>query len=112
MLGDPQLNCGGGTDPIQVTLTGETDVSQTTTVSVDLGIDIEGLSIGGGVSTEKTTTQIQSKAIQYSIPPGRQAVYVAGVAHTSQTGNVQVNYGDRQFGHFLVSLRFRVVHRS
>ena len=53
---------------------------------------------GQPLSTDTTT----SKEIQYQIPPGRQAVYVAGVAQKSQTGNVQVNYGSRQYGHFIV----------
>ncbi|KAH9939359.1 uncharacterized protein BXZ73DRAFT_43722 [Epithele typhae] len=99
-LGNPQLNCGGGSDAVTVTLGGSTEVSQTVTASVDVGIDIEGISVGGGVSTESGTTQTQSKDVSYSIPPGRQAVYVTGIDQTSQTGNVQVNFADRQFDHF------------
>ncbi|RPD60802.1 hypothetical protein L226DRAFT_459809 [Lentinus tigrinus ALCF2SS1-7] len=101
VLGDPQLNCGGSSEDITVTLGGETTVSQTTTVNADFGIDFEGLSIGGGVSDEESTSQTESKQIQFSIPPGRQAVYVVGVAHSSVTGNVQVNYGSRVDGHFV-----------
>ena len=103
-LGDPQLNCGGGTEDITVTLGGSTTVTQTTTVNADLGVNVEGISIGGGVSTSSSAATTESSSVQFSIPPGKQAVYVAGVEHTSQTGNVQVNYGDRQFGHFIVSV--------
>ncbi|KAH9939341.1 uncharacterized protein BXZ73DRAFT_43854 [Epithele typhae] len=99
-LGDPQLNCGGGTDAVSVSLGGETSVSQTVTADANVGIDIEGISIGGGVSTENGSTQTQSKTVTYSIPPGRQAVYVTGIDQTSQSGNVQVNFADRQFDHF------------
>ncbi|KAI0668041.1 hypothetical protein C8Q78DRAFT_268572 [Trametes maxima] len=101
VLGDPQLNCGGATDPITVELGGSTEVSQTTSVSVDVGFEAEGLSIGGGASEEDSKSTTVSKTISYSIPPGRQAVYVAGTAQKSETGNVQVNYGSRQFGHFI-----------
>ena len=78
--------------------------TQTTTVNADLGVNVEGISIGGGVSTSSSAATTESSSVQFSIPPGKQAVYVAGVEHTSQTGNVQVNYGDRQFGHFIVSV--------
>ncbi|TBU43154.1 hypothetical protein BD309DRAFT_991203 [Dichomitus squalens] len=101
VLGDPQLNCGGGTEDIVVTLGGSTTVEQTTEVNADLGVDLDGISIGGGVSTSSSTSSTESQTIQYNIPPGQQAVYVAGIEHTSQTGNIQVNYGDRQFGHFI-----------
>ncbi|KAH9939355.1 uncharacterized protein BXZ73DRAFT_43795 [Epithele typhae] len=100
-LGDPQLNCGGGTDEVKVTLGGSTEVSQTVTVSANLGINVEGISVGGGISTTDTSTETQSKTVEYSIPPGRQAVFVTGIDHRSQTGNVKVNYGDRQFDHFI-----------
>ncbi|KAI0643540.1 hypothetical protein C8Q79DRAFT_1012815 [Trametes meyenii] len=110
VLGDPQLKhvppclqefCGGATDPITVELGGSTEVSQTTSVNIDVGFEAEGLSIGGGASEEDSKSTTVSKTISYSIPPGRQAVYVAGTAQKSETGNVQVNYGSRQFGHFI-----------
>ncbi|KAH9920887.1 uncharacterized protein BXZ73DRAFT_91898 [Epithele typhae] len=82
-LGDPQLNCGGGTDDVTVTLGGETSVSQTVSVSANLGFNIEGISVGGGLETSDTSTQTQSKS------------------HHSQSGQVQVNYPDRQFDHFI-----------
>ncbi|KAI0668059.1 hypothetical protein C8Q78DRAFT_1081463 [Trametes maxima] len=101
VLGDPQLNCGGATDPVTVELGGETTVGQTTSVNANVGFEVGGLSIGGGASEEDSTSTTVSKKITYTIPPGRQAVYVAGTAQRSQTGNVQVNYGSRQFGHFI-----------
>ncbi len=55
------------------------------------------------MSDSESTSATESKSIQFSIPPKRQAVYVAGVAHTSQTGNVQVNYGSKVDDHFIVS---------
>lgn len=55
------------------------------------------------MSDSESTSATESKSIEFSIPPKRQAVYVAGVAHTSQTGNVQVNYGSKVDGHFIVS---------
>ncbi|KAI0737461.1 hypothetical protein C8Q80DRAFT_1115130 [Daedaleopsis nitida] len=102
VLGDPQLNCGGATEDITVQLGGEQTVSQTTTVSANVGFTLpEGLSIGGGVETSDSTSTTISKTISFAVPPGKQAVFVAGTAHQSQTGNVQVNYADRQFGHFI-----------
>ncbi|KAI0628273.1 hypothetical protein C8Q77DRAFT_1220937 [Trametes polyzona] len=101
VLGDPQLNCGGAKDPVTVTLGGEQTVSQTTTVDANIGVDLDGITIGGGASTENSKSSTVSKTITYTVPPGRQAVYVAGTAQQSQTGNIQVNYGDRQFGHFI-----------
>ena len=101
-------SCGGATEDITVTLGGQTTVTQTTTVNADFGVSLEGISIGGGVSDSESTSATESKSIQFSIPPGRQAVYVAGVAHTSETGNVQVNYGSRVDGHFIVSTIRRI----
>lgn len=99
----PPNSCKGSQGDIRVTLGGSTTVTRTTTVEVTFGIESEGLSIGGGISEslEKATTQ--SQLTLFSIPPGRQAVYVAGVNHKVQTGNVQVNYPDRQKGHYVVS---------
>ncbi|KAI0730932.1 hypothetical protein C8Q76DRAFT_716799 [Earliella scabrosa] len=101
VLGDPQLNCGGASDDITVTLGGSETVTQSTTVNANFGISYEGISVGGGIENTQETSTTMSKEIEFSIPPGRQAVYVAGVAHRSQTGNVQVNYGSRQKGHFV-----------
>ncbi|KAI0773020.1 hypothetical protein BD413DRAFT_611952 [Trametes elegans] len=101
VLGDPQLNCGGGTDPITVTLGGSHTVTQTNTVNADVGLDIDGLKIGGGASTSTAQASTVSNQVSYTVPPGRQAVYVAGTAQISKTGNIQVNYGDRQYGHFI-----------
>ena len=72
-------------------------------MNANFGISYEGISVGGGIENTQETSTTMSKEIEFSIPPGRQAVYVAGVAHRSQTGNVQVNYGSRQKGHFVVS---------
>ncbi|OSC97285.1 hypothetical protein PYCCODRAFT_1419817 [Trametes coccinea BRFM310] len=101
VLGDPQLNCGGGTDPVTVTLGGSTTITTSQTLDANIGVDVEGISIGGGASTTDSKATTVSQQVSYSIPPGRQAVYVAGTNQQSQTGNVQVNYGDRQDGHFI-----------
>ena len=87
-----------------MTLGGEQTVSQTTTLNADLGVDIDGIMIGGGASTSNTTSTTESKTVSYTVPPRRQAVFVSGMNHKSETGNLQVNYGDRQFGHFIVSI--------
>ncbi|KAI0824310.1 hypothetical protein BC628DRAFT_1410957 [Trametes gibbosa] len=101
ILGDPQLNCGGLTTDLTLTVGGETTVSSTTTVSADVGFEVEGLSIGGGVEESTEKSQTISKEISITIQPGRQAVFVAGQNFNSQTGNVQVNYGSPQFQHFI-----------
>ncbi|EIW52213.1 uncharacterized protein TRAVEDRAFT_75286 [Trametes versicolor FP-101664 SS1] len=101
VLGDPQLNCGGATDPVTVTLGGQQTITETTTVDANIGVSLEGVTIGGGASSSSSTANTVSKTISYTVPPGRQAVFVAGTAQQSQTGNVQVNYADRQFGHFI-----------
>ncbi|EIW52228.1 uncharacterized protein TRAVEDRAFT_136133 [Trametes versicolor FP-101664 SS1] len=101
ILGDPQLNCGGSSDDITVTLGGESTVGSETTVNANFGIDFEGISVGGGIESSTSTSQTVSKSISFTVKPGRQAVYVAGTNFHSQTGNVQVNYGSRQFGHFI-----------
>ncbi len=81
---------------------GSTEVSQTTTVDANVGIAIDGLSIGGGVSDSSTTSSTVSKMISITIPPQRQAVFVGGQNFNSENGRVQVNFRDRQFGHFIV----------
>lgn len=81
---------------------GSTEVSETTTVDANIGIEVGGLSIGGGVSDSSTTSSTLSKMVSITIPPQRQAVFVAGQNFNSQNGRVQVNFGDRQFGHFIV----------
>lgn len=120
VLGDPQLkyvcytlvytaygltgirSCGGATDTVSVMLGGEQTVTETTTVDANIGVDLEGITIGGGAESSSSSSNTVSKTISYTVPPGRQAVYVAGTAQQSQTGNVQVNYADRQFDHFIV----------
>ncbi len=89
-----------------MTLGGTTTITQTTTLNANLGIDIEGITIGGGAEASSSTSTEQSKEVTYSIPPGRQAVYVSGTNHKSETGILQVNYADRQFDHFIVSVIF------
>ncbi|KAG6817005.1 hypothetical protein H0H87_000901 [Tephrocybe sp. NHM501043] len=100
-MGSPQQNCAGGTTPTSVTLGGSTSVSETTTVDMNFGISFEGISIGGGTSTSNTKTSETSKSVTYTVPPGRQAIYTAGYNFHSQTGNIQVNYGDRVNGHYI-----------
>ncbi|KAG6904441.1 hypothetical protein DXG01_009902 [Tephrocybe rancida] len=100
-LGSPQLNCAGGTTPTSVTLGGSTSVSTTTSVDVNMGISFEGISIGGGMSSSTTKSTETSKSITYTVPPGRQAVLTAGIKFHSQTGNIQVNYGDRVNDHYI-----------
>ncbi|KAI0350780.1 hypothetical protein OH77DRAFT_1430593 [Trametes cingulata] len=101
VLGNPVLNCGGAQNPITVSIGGEMTVSQTTEVNANIGIEIDELKIGGGASTSSETSTTVSNTTTYTINPGRQAVYVAGTAQKSETGNIQVNYGDRQYGHFI-----------
>ncbi|KAI0824331.1 hypothetical protein BC628DRAFT_1322666 [Trametes gibbosa] len=100
VVGDPQLNCGGGSDPVTVELGGEHTVSQTLSVNANFGVDIEGISIGGGVDSSSTESTTESKTVSYMIRPKRQAVFVAGTNHQSRTSQVQVNFPDRQHGHF------------
>lgn len=105
-------SCGGATEDITVELGGSQTVSQTTTVSTTAGITIpDVLSIGGGVETSNSKESTVSKTISFAIPSGKQAVFVAGTAYQSQTGNIQVNYGDRQFDHFIVSGALRALSR-
>lgn len=78
-------------------------MTHSTTVSADVGFDIDGLNIGGGVESTNENSVTVSMSTEYTVPPGRQVVRTAGVAQTSQTGNVQINYGSRQDGHFIVS---------
>ena len=96
-------SCGGATEDVSVSLGGSSTITQSVTASADVGFDLDGLTIGGGVETSTSKESTTSQTITFSIPPGKQAVYVAGIAHTSETGHVQVNYGSRQFGHFIVS---------
>lgn len=87
-----------------MTLGGEQTISESTTVSANVGFEIpDGLSIGGGVESSSEQSTTVSKSVQFPVPPGKQAVYVVGTAQKSETGNIQVNYGDRQFDHFIVS---------
>ncbi|KAJ6600591.1 hypothetical protein DFH09DRAFT_1021118 [Mycena vulgaris] len=100
-LGDVQANCEGGTSPIMLTIGGETTVGTSVTANVDVGVELEGFNIGGGLSTESSSSTTQSKSTMVSIPPGRQSVMTMSVLSHSQSGNVQVNFGDRVDGHFI-----------
>ncbi|KAG6863802.1 hypothetical protein C0991_003112, partial [Blastosporella zonata] len=68
---------------------------------MNVGISFEDITIGGGISTSDTQTTVNSKTIAYTVPPGRQAILTAGSKYHSQTGNVQVNYGDQINGHYI-----------
>ncbi|EIM89691.1 uncharacterized protein STEHIDRAFT_166042 [Stereum hirsutum FP-91666 SS1] len=99
-IGDAQLNCDGGTEAKTVTIGGSTSTTTTFTVNANLGISFEGVSIGGGASSESGTTTVTSKSTTFTVSPGRQVVMTAGILQHSQSGNVQVNYGDRVDGHY------------
>jgi len=100
-IGDPFLNCDGGTGPLTVMLGGSSTVDTSTTTDANIGVDLPfGISIGGGVSTTTDDSQTVSQSEMFDVPPGRQAILTAGVTFLSQTGNVQVNYPDRVNGHF------------
>ncbi|KAK7682067.1 hypothetical protein QCA50_015031 [Cerrena zonata] len=101
ILGDPQLNCGGGTQPVTITIGGSQTVTTGYSVDANIGINIEGIQIGGGASSSQSTSITTSRSTMYVVSPGRQVVQVAGILHKSQTGNVQVNYGDRVAGHYI-----------
>ncbi|KAG6913703.1 hypothetical protein DXG01_004803, partial [Tephrocybe rancida] len=100
-IGSPELNCAGGTTPTTVTIGGVTSVSTTTSVDVNMGISFEGISIGGGMSSSTTQSTEISNSTTYTVPPGKQAIYTVGIKSHSQTGNIQVNYGDRVNGHYI-----------
>jgi hypothetical protein len=85
-----------------LTIGGETTVGTTTTANLDVGVDLKGFSIGGGLSTESSSSTTQSKSIMVSIPPKRQSVMTMSVLSHSQSGNVKVNFRDRVDGHFIV----------
>jgi len=84
-------------------LGGSTTVDTSTTVNADIGVNIEGISLGGGVPTTTDNNQTVSQSQMFDVPAGRQAIMTIGVTFHSQTGNVQVNYGDRVNGHFIVN---------
>ncbi|KAJ7189668.1 hypothetical protein GGX14DRAFT_538151 [Mycena pura] len=84
------------TDPLTVTLGGSKTVETTTTVDADIGVDIGGISLGGGFSS----TTDNSKTVSHSQTHGR-PIMTVGVTFHSQTGNIQVNYGDTVNGHFI-----------
>ena len=52
----PLNSCGGATDPVTVQLRGQQTVSQSATLNANIGVDIEGISIGGGASTTDETS--------------------------------------------------------
>ncbi|KAF8073844.1 hypothetical protein FPV67DRAFT_770622 [Lyophyllum atratum] len=99
-VGNPQLNCAGGTGPTTVTLGGSSTVTTETSVNANLGASFEGINVGGGISTSESHAEQTSNLTKYDVPPGRQAVYTAGYTFHSQTGNIEVNYGDRVGGHY------------
>ncbi|KAJ7611230.1 hypothetical protein FB45DRAFT_875434 [Roridomyces roridus] len=49
-VGSAQGNCEGGTNPISLTVGGETTIEGSTAANVDLGVDFDGISIGGGLA--------------------------------------------------------------
>jgi len=100
-VGSVQGNCEGGTSPIMLTIGGETTTSSTTTASANVGVNFDGISIGGGLSTDSSTSSTQSNSTMITVAPGRQSVMTMSVLSHSQTGNVQVNYGDRVDDHFI-----------
>lgn len=77
-------------------------VSKTFTADASLGVDIEGISIGGGISSTSSSEVTMSNSTTFTVEPGRQVVMTMGVLQHSETGNVQVNFPDRQAGHFEV----------
>ena len=86
-----------------MTLGGQQTISQTTSFDAKLGLDVAGIEIGGGVKKDNSKSMTLSQSVEYQIPPGRQAVYVAGTAHRFETGRIQVNYGSPQYEHYIVS---------
>ncbi|KAK7676960.1 hypothetical protein QCA50_020078 [Cerrena zonata] len=102
VVSDPQLNCGGGTQPITVTVGGSKTSSVSYTASATFNLNIEGIDIGGGgFSTEESTQVTTSNSTTYIVSPGRQVVQTIGVMHHSEAGNVQVNYGKRVSDHYI-----------
>ena len=98
-------SCGGGTQPVTITIGGSETITTSFNLDADVGIDIGGIQIGGGISSSHSDSVTTSQTTQYVVSPGRQVVQVAGIVYKNQTGNIQVNYGDRVFGHYIVSLR-------
>ena len=86
-----------------MTIGGEHTVSGTTTLNANVAFTVGPVQIGGGIVQSSTENTTVSRSIEYAIRPGKQAVYVAGVVHSNETGNIKVNYGDRQRGHYIVS---------
>ncbi|KAK7007837.1 hypothetical protein R3P38DRAFT_2726101 [Favolaschia claudopus] len=100
-VGNVQGNCEGGTNPVMLTIGGQTTTSTTTTASANVGISFEGINIGGGLSSADTKSSTQSNSTMITIAPGRQSVMTMGVLAHSQSGNVQVNFGSRVDDHFI-----------
>ncbi|KAJ7195676.1 hypothetical protein GGX14DRAFT_376858 [Mycena pura] len=99
---DTPVGCGGK-NPIMLTVGGETTTSTTTTANADVGVDFAGINIGGGLRTDSSSSTTQSNSTMITIPPGRQSVMTVSVLSHSQSGNIQVNYGDRVDDHFIWS---------
>lgn len=81
-------------------------VEKSQTLDVNVGVEIGPINIGGGFSTTTDTTVTKSKSTTLTVSPGHQVIQVAGTVHKSQTGRVQVNYGSKVRGHFIVSCLF------
>ncbi|KAK6969243.1 hypothetical protein R3P38DRAFT_3023848, partial [Favolaschia claudopus] len=84
-VGNVQGNCEGGTNPVSLTVGGESTTETTTTASADLGIDFEGISIGGGIESSKSTSSTKSNSTTITVNPGRQAVMTMSVLAHSQS---------------------------
>ncbi|KAI0829870.1 hypothetical protein BC628DRAFT_1078127 [Trametes gibbosa] len=101
VLGDPQFNCGGGSDGITVQLGGPSTLSLSSSFTESTNVNLGGLGIGGGLADSLPLFVTIQQTMSYTLEPGRQAVLLAAVLHHSETGNVQANYGTRVFGHFV-----------
>jgi hypothetical protein len=102
------FSCGGGTEEIEWAIGGSTTVTQTTTIGAEAGIDIEGVSIGLSASVSDSKAVTASQTVTVKIPPGKTAVQAAGINYHVYSSNVQVNYADKQYGHYEV--RFGIVY--
>ncbi|KAK6969242.1 hypothetical protein R3P38DRAFT_3023846 [Favolaschia claudopus] len=91
---------------VMLTIGGQTTTSTTTTASANVGINFEGINIGGGLSSGDTKSSTQSNSTMITIAPGRQSVMTMGVLAHSQSGNVQVNFGSRVDDHFIFMCPF------
>lgn len=95
-------SCDGEIGNLTVNLGGSSTIDASITANLDLGVALDGISLGGGISATIDGSQSVSQSQTFDVSPGRQAILTAGVTFHSQTGNVQVNYPDRINGHFEV----------